>query len=198
MFQFIVAFIDRSTEREKTAPMTSLNTRHSEIGADVTGDMGQRAWGMDDLGILENRVQKLKKMLVDAFDDTCDSNLHLRKFHLLDHTVEYIRRCGTIFVSDSSHYEHFNVHIKQAYNRTSQRRWTKIIKMVGLLARSYEKPPSYGKKEYDGKSVRSDERLEKIEKSGPHVEREGITVTMNEMAQATNVGVHKSSTAYYV
>lgn len=39
LFPFLAAFIDQSTECEKTAPMTTLHTLYRELSVDVTKDM---------------------------------------------------------------------------------------------------------------------------------------------------------------
>lgn len=49
-YLFVVAFIDPSAEYEKTAPIKMVNTRYSQIFADVTGDMRQPAWAKNIWG----------------------------------------------------------------------------------------------------------------------------------------------------
>lgn len=57
-FSFVAAFIDLSLEyKEKTASMTGVHTRYSEIVADVLVDMEQRAWVEDGLRSLESRAR---------------------------------------------------------------------------------------------------------------------------------------------
>lgn len=46
---FLVAFIDQSTEHKRTALITSLITRNSEIVVDATGDVGHRAQSKKEL-----------------------------------------------------------------------------------------------------------------------------------------------------
>lgn len=60
-------------------------------------------------------------MLVNTLDDHCDSSLYIVMHHLLDHMVEDIRTYRTQSVLDSMLYEQFNVHVKHAYNRASQK-----------------------------------------------------------------------------
>lgn len=44
----------------------------------------------DDLRSLENRIIDFKKILVDAFDEHCNSGLHALKYHLFLHIVAHI------------------------------------------------------------------------------------------------------------
>lgn len=185
MYSFIAAFIDWSTECEKTAPMTRVHTRYNEIVAGATGDVEQRAWGAVDLSTFESRVKIFKKMLIDAFDERCNLRLYTLKYHLLHYMVKYIQKFGTLSVSRSSPHKHFIVHIKQAYSRTSQRRHARMMETVGVMESKYEKAALfYWKKKYDQKSGRSDESIERLGKSGLYVVRDGIVVTIAEMARA--------------
>lgn len=47
----------------------TVHTRYSAIVADVKGDIGQWAWGENDLSSLESRIKEFKKMLVEVFDE---------------------------------------------------------------------------------------------------------------------------------
>lgn len=47
------------------------------------------------------------------------------------------------------------------------------------------------------KSRGSDERLERIEWSGPYILRDGITITMDEMARAADMNVTRSLTGSF-
>lgn len=55
--------------------MTGVRTRYSEIGTDVTGDIGQKAWSKEDPGNQERSVKEFRKMLVQSFDQYYDSGL---------------------------------------------------------------------------------------------------------------------------
>lgn len=92
----------------------------------------------EDLSSIEGRARELKKMLVKTFDGYCDSSMHTLKHHLPDHAVEGIRRSRTLSVLDSSSYEHFNLNIKQAYEKTLQERRTRIIEMINVIKKLRE------------------------------------------------------------
>lgn len=62
--------------------------RYREIVADVKGDMGHQVWYEEDLGRLKRRIKKLKRMLVEEFEESCNSGLHTLKHTLRDQTVE--------------------------------------------------------------------------------------------------------------
>lgn len=73
-----------------------------------------------------------------------------------------------------------------------------MIETVDMMRRCYERALSYGMKVDNGMSRRTDERRASIERSEPYVVREGITITMDEIAGATDVGVRRSSTAGFL
>lgn len=66
---------------------------------------------------------------------------------------------------------------------------------VSVAQRRYKRAQSYKKKGSDGNLRRSDDRIAEFEKSRPHVIGGGITVTMYEIARATDVDNHGSFTA---
>lgn len=57
------------------------------------------------------------------------------KFHLLDNLMEDSRRLWYIFVFNASVCEQFNVHIKNACQRSFRRRVGRTQKIAGLLER---------------------------------------------------------------
>lgn len=46
-----------------------MHIRFSEVAADLTVDMPQRAWSKEELGNLEGSVNVFRKILVEMFDD---------------------------------------------------------------------------------------------------------------------------------
>lgn len=96
--------------------------------------------------------------------------------------MENVRKFGTLPVLDSSPYKHFSVYIKQAFKRTSLRERTRMIEMIYVMERRYEKALSCEKKEDAEKSGRSDEKLKCFESSKPFAIRDEITIAMNKMA----------------
>lgn len=118
----------------------------NEIVANVARDIEQRARGEDDLSNLQSKVKEFKKLLVIAFDKHCDYSQYTQMYQLLDYMVKYKQRFVTVSVLDSGLYEHFNLHIKQVYNITSQRRQKSILETVGVMEIRYEMELSYEKK----------------------------------------------------
>lgn len=88
LFSIVAAFIDRSTECEKKAPMIKLHVRFCNIVSDMKRDDRQRAWGGNNLRSMETRVKKFKKRLVDTFDKHYDSGLYFPTNHPLDHKTK--------------------------------------------------------------------------------------------------------------
>lgn len=87
-----------------------------------------------------------QKTLVETFYEHYDSGLNTLQYHILDHIVEYLLVFGTSALLDGSPYEHFSMHIKQAYKRILRRRRTKFMEKAGVIERSYEQKLYYGKK----------------------------------------------------
>lgn len=56
-------------------PTTMVRTRYSETVADVSREIGQRAWNEKQLSRLERRVKQLKLVLAETFHEHCDSSL---------------------------------------------------------------------------------------------------------------------------
>lgn len=64
----VVAFINQSTEYNKTAPMLSVHTWYSDIVTDLTGDVGRWAWGEKDLSRLQREANKFRKVLIETLN----------------------------------------------------------------------------------------------------------------------------------
>lgn len=56
------------------------------------------------------------------------------------------------------------------------------MEMVNIMYRSYERAPSFRRKEDDGKLGRINRKTEQIETYRPYVLRDKITIKMDEMA----------------
>lgn len=69
------------------------------------------------------------------------------------------------------------------------------METVYMIERRFERAVSYGKKVDEGQVRRSDEKMARVEKSGPYEVRDGIAITMDEMALAADMLVCRSSTA---
>lgn len=82
--------------------MTKVHIVYSETVVDVTGDVGQLAWGEKDPKILHTMVVELKKILVGTFDYQYKSGGYSPEYHLPGHVVEDIQRLGTLSVLNSS------------------------------------------------------------------------------------------------
>lgn len=101
MFPFVVDFIDRSTWQKRSLHMTSVHTLYNEIVCDLKRDVEQQIWDEKELGRLYRTVNQFKTILVEKFNQYCDSGLDTLKYHLLDHMVEDLQRFGTLSVKDS-------------------------------------------------------------------------------------------------
>lgn len=87
-----------------------------------------------------DEIEKIPKyIVVDNFDEHCDSNLYTLNWNLHDYTVEDLRIFVAMCVIESSLYEHYNVYIKHCYEKTSQSRATRIMETVNNIQRCYER-----------------------------------------------------------
>lgn len=96
--------------------------------------------------------------------------------------VEDIQKVGTIPVLDSSSYKHFSAYINKPYKKPFQKRQTRKMERVNVMERSYEMAISYNNKDDSGKLGRSDGTVGNFRRCAPHVIRDAITITMDEMA----------------
>lgn len=115
-------FIRRSTEHEKTAAMMKLYTRHYKIVPDVMRDMRQLSCCKEDQGILKSTIKEVNNMLVEALEKHFDAGLCTIKYYLFDDMVKDIQQFGTLSIFGQPSYEHFQMHIKQAYKSPLQRK----------------------------------------------------------------------------
>lgn len=106
-FLFVASLLDRRRKHKNLTPVTSVQTRYSEILADVTSDMGHRARSGGELDSLKIRLKNFKRMLVETLDEHYDTGLGTLKLHLYDHMVEVIQRSGTVPALEISAYEYF-------------------------------------------------------------------------------------------
>lgn len=81
-----------------------------------------------------------------------------------------IRTFEILSATDSSQYEHFKVHIKQAYRRTLPRKQAQIMETVNVMGRNNKRALLYWEGEVDEKLVRKDEIMEKLKGVG-HISR---------------------------
>lgn len=65
-FYFVAAFTNKSTEHKKTASMTRIHMRCSESVGNVTGDMWQQTWSVENLSSLERKKKRLKAFSRDV------------------------------------------------------------------------------------------------------------------------------------
>lgn len=64
--------------------------RHSEIIADLPGDLGRRAWGQKYLSRLERKIEEFNKMMLQTFDEHFVRELYTVTYHVL---VDKVEKC---------------------------------------------------------------------------------------------------------
>lgn len=197
LFPFLSSFMDRSTEHERSATMTSVCTWYSEIIGDVKRGAGQCEWSDEELKSLERRVKQSKSMLAETFLKHCESGLFKLRYHLPAHTVDNKPRFGTLSFLDTVSYDHFNVHIKQPFRKISSRMQASMMVTLNVIVRGYKGKLRYRKEWISEKLERKDNRMTKAGRNGLHLGWDGIKIPMDEMERATGASVWWSSSARF-
>lgn len=105
VFLNVVSFIDWSKEYKKTVPMTRMDTRCSEIVANMTGEMGWKAGGKENLDSQEGRVNEFKILSVRTFEEQRDYSMYILKYlHLITwwRMYEDLERCRFLRANQTS------------------------------------------------------------------------------------------------
>lgn len=113
------------------------------------------------------------------------------KHHLLNWFVTVIQKFRTLSVSNNSRHKHSNVHMKQAYRMSLQKRQTRMMKIMNTRERNYESTLPYDKGEVDEMLERKNERSAKAKWGGPYLLRDEIRINMNEIAGAADASVQR-------
>lgn len=137
-------------------------------------------------------------MLIETFEERCFPSLYSLKEKLLNFMVDDVQIFRTLYVLDRSPREHFIVHIKPAYKITLQSKVIEMMKTVRAMKRGYEKAWTYRKEVGEGGLRQCDEILARIVKRCSHAVRNGISISLEEIAQAADVRMRRSSTASFV
>lgn len=125
--------------------MSKVHTQFDEIIADVMKSMERRGWGKDVPESLESRSGKFKKMLIEAFVDHSKSGRYPLICCVPDHILDNVRRLKRLYFLGSGLSKYFNAHIMQAYERTTQKRHTKMMKTIGAVEWKYKRALIYWK-----------------------------------------------------
>lgn len=99
MFPCVAKIIDQSTRHERTGSLTKVHTRYNETLCALIGGEWQRPWTEEASEMLRERVKGFKRLLVETFDEHCDSSLYTIKYHLLDHFLKDLRKFRDVVCS---------------------------------------------------------------------------------------------------
>lgn len=70
--------------------------------------------------IVRSKIERGKHDFWREYASHCPFSLSTFKFLLLDHLVEYLEKFESLFFTDATPFEHFNLLIKQPYNISSR------------------------------------------------------------------------------
>lgn len=131
-------------------------------------------------------------MLVERINKNCNSGMCNLMYHLLNHMRKDLRTIGMLLALDSSLYEHLNVHVKQAYKRTFQKRRTRMMITLCLKERG-DKRALPCKKVITVKILRQkNRRIAQAELIWLYLVRHCIMTMMDETARAADERVQRN------
>lgn len=90
------------------------------------------------------------------------------------------------------------MHIKLAFQATSQGRRPQLLKAVQVIVRDYKWALPSSEEEIEGKLRRKDERSGKAERGGSYFAGDGTTIRVDEIARGADASVRRSSTGSFV
>lgn len=106
LFSFVNASIDRVIGCDDTAPLTSVHVKYSDSTDSLTAVHRGKGWHTKGIKSVLDDVYSFKKSMVGLFHESCPTELHRLKFHMLHHVVDDLERFGTLHVLDELPYEH--------------------------------------------------------------------------------------------
>lgn len=121
MVRFVESFVDESTGKARTSPLTKIQKGYIKIGCNLMKEKGQRVCTEEILEALHEIVKAFKRMLVDTFEERCNYGLYTPNYQLHEYTVDDRRLVGKLFVFNSSPYDQFNVRLKHSHRWILQR-----------------------------------------------------------------------------
>lgn len=96
-----------------------------------------------DLETLRFEIWKLKIGAEKSFSQPCSSGLFRLQFHLLDHSVDDLRRFGSLAFTNVGPFGHFTVHTNNSYRMTFQgfpTRLHEILESMSSALNSVQRP----------------------------------------------------------
>lgn len=78
-------------------------------------------------------------MLVESFDEHCNSSLYNLKYHLLGHILEDVNIFGELSVLEIIHYQLFNARNEQMHRRSSKRRRIITMETLNVMRGNYKR-----------------------------------------------------------
>lgn len=118
---------------------------------------------------------------MNVFGPHCDTGMFTSKFSFQDHLHEDATKFKSLHINDASHFEHFNVQIKQSYKGTSKLR-------AGVMAETETRMPTIigASRNSTSRTISLSPRGYKRHldmETGIHLVTEGLSVSLQELQQ---------------
>jgi hypothetical protein len=120
---FVFALLDRLCGTTAAAPNTTLCI-YQDMVATATSRFSEPGLTIAELEALSEQISQFKAKAIEVFGRYQRSGMAFLKFHVLQHLVEDIRECGSLFNFSADSYETSLKQFKDAYKQTSKRKGT--------------------------------------------------------------------------
>lgn len=130
VFPFVAAFLEGCIGISERTMLWTLHTLYLDLMQKVYVGSGKLSWTTAELQLLNGEINHCKKIVLDTLAERSSPILFTLKIFLSKHIVADLRVFGTLSVLDDSPFEHYNLHNKTSYRRTSRRTKTRMEKTV--------------------------------------------------------------------
>lgn len=117
-FSFTAFFNDKSLHFEERCKLTRMSVQYIKILNKVLVDHSDEIWNKGELMTLRSEIEEVKRVAVRILASNCSTGLYSIKFHPWNHLMEELQELETIYFTDATPYEHFNVLTKHSYSVT--------------------------------------------------------------------------------
>jgi Plavaka transposase len=121
---FVFVILDRLCGATAAAPNTTVCVLYQEMVATATSRFSEPGFTIAELEAISEQISQFKAKAIEVFGRYRRSGMAFPKFHALQHVVEDIRECGSLFNFTADSYETSHKQFKDAYKQMSNRKGT--------------------------------------------------------------------------
>ena len=130
---FLAMFLDRFCGEVVS---TSIFTEYAEITMLMFRRNMDPGYNAREIGELQQRINRFKEKVKDAYGRYQSSEMGTPKFHMLDHVCYDIKRMGGLQFGDSSYFERAHVGLKERFCESSRRKSSTMDEVVSNFHRN--------------------------------------------------------------